>query len=85
MAHALEMTDLIKIDILYFFDNTENWDKYLKTIRELAVKEPDPHLLPKLPESAKADFTVKVVDKPYWHFEIRGADIETYKKCLKNN
>ena len=72
MAHALEMTDIIKIDILYSFDNTENWDKYLRTMRELAVKEPDPHLLLKLPETAGADFKVKVVDKPYWHFEIRG-------------
>ena len=72
MAHALEMTDIIKIDILYFFDNTENWDKYLRTMRELAVEEPDPYLLPKLPEAVKADFTVKVINKPYWHFEIRG-------------
>ena len=77
MAHALEMTDLIKIDILYFFDNTENWDKYLRTIRELVVKEPDPYLLPKLAEATKADFTVKVINKPYWHFEIRGGQTLT--------
>ncbi len=74
MAHALEMTDLIKINILYFFDNTETWERYLKTLRELAVQEPDPYLLPKLAEALKADFTVKVKNKPYWHFEIHKND-----------
>ena len=73
MAHALEMTDLIKINILYFFDNTETWERYLKTLRELAVQEPDPYLLPKLAEALKADFTVKVKNKPYWHFEIENS------------
>lgn len=71
MAHALKMTDLIKIEILYFFDNTEQWEQYLKTLRKLAVQEPDPYLLPKLPDAAQADYAVKVIDKPYWYFEVK--------------
>lgn len=71
MAHALEMTDLIKIEILYFFDNTDQWERYLKTLRELAVQEPDPYLLPKLSAAAQADYAVKVTSKPYWYFDVR--------------
>ena len=71
MAYALEMTDVIKINILYFFDDTAVWENYLKTIKELAAAEPDPYLLPKLPQAAGAHFTVKVKGKPYWHFEVR--------------
>lgn len=72
MAHALEITDSIKIEILYFFDNTEQWERYLKTLKELVTKDPDVYLLPKLIEvTGGADYTAKVIDKPYWHFEIK--------------
>ena len=61
-----------KLKLLGKGKNRQEWQRYIRALEELALKDPDPHLLTKLPEIANAPYRVNIQSLPHWHYEVRG-------------